>query len=148
MSEVKKTVTNVAEVFEESEQDEVSDKHAAGQVNKVVCRALFLSAQESVKTGKLGITILLVDGIDEKGQIKVSLEQKKMGNGSYTVSPVITTWFDPTKTASEVFEKMKSYLNKGGLCDVYAIVSGNGEFRRIHNFLSNEEYETYRKLVG
>lgn len=146
--ELEKVVTNAAEVSEASEQDEAVDEQSAGEQQKVVCRALFLSAQESTKTGKLGITIMLVDSIDQKGQVKVSLEQRKMGNGSYTVSPVISTWFDPKKTETDVFEKMKTFLNKGGLCDVYAVVSGNNEFRKIHNFLSTEELNLYRKLIG
>ena len=34
-------------------------------VNKVVSKALFLNAKES-KTGKLGITVMLIDGINAK----------------------------------------------------------------------------------
>lgn len=145
---LEQVIANVAEVTESTDQDEAIEEQSSGEQNRVVCRALFLSAQESAKTGKLGITILLVDSIDQKGQVKVSLEQRKMGNGSYTVSPVISTWFDPKKTETDVFEKMKAYLNKGGLCDVYAVVSGNNEFRKIHSFLTTEELNLYRKLIG
>lgn len=147
MADEKKVVTNVAEVSDVSEQDEAVDEQSSEQ-NKVVCRAIFLSAQESTKTGKLGMTILLAESVDQRGQVKVALEQRKMGNGSYTISPVISTWFDPKKTEPEIFEKMKGYLSRGGLCDVYAIVSGNGEFRKLHNFLSPAEYDMYKKLIG
>lgn len=146
MAEEKKVVTNAAEVSDESEQDEAVDEQSSEQ-NKVVCRALFLSAQESSK-GKLGITILLVDGVDQKGQVRVALDQKSVKGQNVTISPVISTWFDPKKTETDIFEKMKSYLNRGGLCDVYPIVSGSGEFRKIYNFLSTEEYNMYLKLIG
>lgn len=143
---LEQVVTNVAEVSESTEQDEAVEEQA-GEQNKVVCRALFLSAQES-KTGKLGITIMLYDGMNEKGQVRVSLEQKSVKGQNVTVSPVISTWFDPKKTETDIFDKMKGYLIKGGLADVYAIVSGSGEFRKIHNFLSAEEYNMYLKLIG
>ena len=145
---LKQVVTNVAEVSEASEQDEATEEQSSGEQNKVVCRALFLSAQESEKTGKLGITILLVDSINQKGQVRVSLEQKSVKGQNVTISPVISTWFDPKKTETDIFEKMRAYLNKGGLSDVYAIVSGSGEFRKLHNFLSSEEYNMYLKLIG
>lgn len=145
--ELKDVVTNAAEVSENEEQNE---EQSSGDLNKVVVKALFLSAQESAKTKKIGVTILFYDFIDEKGQVRVSMEQKSVKGQNVTVSPVISTWFDPdeTKTDPGVFATMKQYLNKGGLCDVYAVVSGNGEFRKIHNFLSNEEMAVYRKLVG
>ena len=148
MADEKKVVTNVAEVSEASEQDEAVDEQSTGEQNKVVCRALFLSAQESTKTGKLGITILLVDSIDQRGQVRVSLEQKSVKGQNVTISPVISTWFDPKKTDEDIFEKMKAYLKTGGLSDVYAVVSGSGEFRKIHSFLTTEEYNMYRKLIG
>lgn len=147
MADEKRVVTNVAEVSEASEQDEAVDEQSTGEQNKVVCRALFLSAQESQK-GKLGITIMLYDGMNEKGQVRVSLEQKSVKGQNVTISPVISTWFDPKKTDEDIFEKMKAYLDKGGLSDVYAIVSGSGEFRKIHNFLTTEEYNMYLKLIG
>ena len=145
MADEKKVVTNAAEVTEVEEDNEES---SSSEVNKVVCKSLFLSAQESNKTGKIGVTILLMEGMAENGQVKVNLEQKSVKGQNVTISPVISTWFDPKKTEPDVFEKMRSYLTKGGLCDVYAIVSGNGEFRKIHNFLSNDEYAMYRKLIG
>lgn len=142
MSEVKKEVTNVAEIDEVEQQENAA--------NKIVCKALFLSAQESAKTHKIGVSILLYDSMDEKGQVKVALEQKMAGKTSYTISPVICTWFDPDekKTDPAIFANVKKLLNKGGLCQVYAIISGNGDFRKIHNFLSDSEYETYKKLIG
>lgn len=144
---LEEVVTNKAEVSEVFEKDEAIEEQSSGEQNKVVCRALFLSAQES-KTGKLGITIMLYDGMNDKGQVKVSLEQKSVKGQNVTVSPVISTWFDKEKTDEDVFERMKLYLSKGGLCDVYAVVSGSGEFRKIHNFLTTEELNLYRKLIG
>ena len=122
----------------------------AREVNKVIVKTLFLSAQESKNTGKIGVTVLLYDSIDEKGQVRVALEQKVINKQQVTISPVMSVWFDPdpVKTDPEVFAKAKALLNKGGLSDLYAVVSGNGEFRKIHNFLSNSEFDTYRKLVG
>ena len=77
MADEKRVVTNVAEVSGASEQDEAVDEQSTGEQNKVVCRALFLSAQESQK-GKLGITIMLYDGMNEKGQVRVSLDRKSV----------------------------------------------------------------------
>lgn len=143
MSEKEKV--NTVAIDEMDDEQEVQDNSG----NKVVVRALFLSAQHSERSKKIGITILLFESMDEKGQVRVALDQRTAGKTSYTISPVITTWFDPDpkKTEPDVLEKMKAFLNKGGLCTVYAVVSGNGEFRRIHNFLSDAEYKMYMNLV-
>jgi len=111
-------------------------------VNKVVSKALFLNAKVS-KMGKLGITVMLIDGIDaETGQVEVTLEQKSIKGQNYTVSPVITAW---VKNPSE---DLKKFLSCGGLRDIVCIVSGVGEFRRIHKFLTKAEYDQYLALVG
>lgn len=141
------TEQNVVTKKEELEEEEETQQQGA-EVNKVVCKALFLSATES-KSHKIGVAVLLHDGINEKGQVRVSLESKKAGNTSYTLSPVIQTWFDPdrTKTDPEVYRQAKALLDGGGLKDVYPIVSGNGDFRKIHRFLTAQEYEMYLNLV-
>jgi hypothetical protein len=149
MEQVKEVVTK-AEEFDEVEEVEEQQEKA---VNKVVAKALFLSAQESAKSGKIGISILLYEGIDEAtGQVRVASEQKVVKGQPYTQSPVITTWVDPKKMKeqgkSKEFTKMQSFLKKQGLTDVYAIISGNGEFRKIHKFLTEAEYESYMALVG
>ena len=119
-------------------------------VNKVVVKTLFLSAQESKTTHKIGVTVLLYDSMDEKGQVRVPMDQKLVKGQQTTVSPVITVWFDPdpAKTDKEVFDKAKALLNAGGLKNLYVVISGSGEFRKIHNFLSNDEFELYQKIVG
>ena len=60
------------------------------------------------------------------------------------MSPVISTWID----SKDITPMLESFLKKDGLTDVYAIVSGNGDFRKIHKFLTKEEYENYLALVG
>lgn len=137
MAEVK----NVA-VEEETEAQEQRN------VEKIVARSLFLSAIES-KTGKIGVTVMLVDDIDKvNGQVKVTLEQKKAKTQSYTVSPVFCTWFDPATTDERVFEEMKALTRSGGLKDLYIVMSGDGDFRKIHKVLTLQELDLYRKLVG
>lgn len=129
---------------------EQEQEMAPTAVNKVVVPSLFLSAQESKNTHKIGVTVLLYDSMDDKGQVRVSMDQKSVKGQNVTVSPVISAWFDPdpTKTDPEVFEKAKELLTRGGLSDLYVVISGNGEFRKIHNFLSKSEFEMYLKLVG
>lgn len=145
MTDQEKVVTKKAELEEEDEEEEQA---GGNEVNKVVCKALFLSATET-KTGKIGVAVLLHDGIMERGQVRVTLESKKAGKTSYILSPVIQTWFDndPKKTDPELYKQAKNMLSFGGLRDVFPIVSGNGEFRRIYRFLSKEEYEMYLNLV-
>ncbi len=142
-------VTKNTEVLEEEVVDEQQEK----AVNKVVAKALFLSAQKSAKSGKIGISILLYESIEEAtGQVRVASEQKALKGQTYTQSPVITTWIDPEKMLEQGKKKelsqMQSFLKTKGLTDVYAIVSGNGEFRKIHKFLTQAEYENYLDLVG
>ena len=137
--------TNEAVVIEDEAQE-----MAPTAVNKVIVKSLFLSAQESKNTHKIGVTVLLYDTIDEKGQVRVSMDQKSVKGQNVTVSPVISAWFDPDpeKTDPEVFAKVKELLTRGGLSDLYVVISGNGEFRKIHNFLSKSEFDMYLKLVG
>lgn len=142
-------MTEVVTKKEELEEEDEEQEQAAGnEVNKIVCRALFLSATET-KNGKIGVAVLLHDCIGEHGQVRVTLETKKAGKSSYTLSPVIQTWFDsdPTKTDPAVYRQAKQLLESGGLKDVYPIVSGNADFRRIHRFLSKQEYDMYLDLV-
>ena len=79
----------------------------------------------------------------------MTLETKKAGKSSYTLSPVIQTWFDPdpTKTDPAVYKQAKQLVQAGGLKDVYPIVSGNADFRRIYRFLTKQEYDMYLDLV-
>ena len=129
----------------QTEVNEEVQEQQDRSVNKVVAKALFLSAQKSEKSGKLGITILLYESIDEATrQVKVALDQKTIKGQSYTLSPVISTWID----SKDITPMLESFLKKDGLTDVYAIVSGNGDFRKIHKFLTKEEYENYLALVG
>lgn len=66
--------------------EEEAEVQVERNVEKIVARSLFLSAIES-KTGKIGVTVMLVDDIDKvNGQVKVTLEQKKAKTQSYTVS--------------------------------------------------------------
>lgn len=133
-------VTNLA-----VDEEEVVEQR---NVEKIVARALFLSAIES-KTGKIGVTVLLVDDVDKtNGQVKVTLEQKKAKTQSYTVSPVICSWFDPANTDEGIFIEMKALTKSGGLKDIYIVMSGDGDFRKIHKVLSKQELDLYRKLVG
>ncbi len=138
---------NVVTKREELEEEE-EETQQQGEVNKVVCKALFLSASKSSK-GSIGVAVLLHDGIDEKGQVRVSLEQKNSGKTNYTLSPVIQTWFsmDPKKTDPAVYKQAEEFLTRGGLSDIYPIISGVGDFRKIHRFLSRQEYEMYLNLV-
>ena len=125
--------------------EEIAEEQQEKAVNKVVAKALFLSAQQSAKSGKLGITILLYEGIDEATrQVKVALDQKTIKRQSYTLSPVISTWIDREK----ITPMLQSFLKKEGLTDVYAIISGNGDFRKIHKFLTKQEYDNYLSLIG
>ena len=127
------------------EENEIVEQR---NVEKIVARCLFLSALES-KTGKIGVTVMLVDDMDlTTGQVKVALEQKKAKTQSYTVSPVFCTWFDPANTDKQIFEEMKALTKSGGLKDLYIVMSGDGEFRKIHKVLSRQELELYRRLVG
>ncbi len=142
------TENNIVTKKEELESED-EEQAANNEVNKVVCKALFLNASKSSKSGSIGITILLYDGFDEKGQVRVSLEQKKSGNVNYTISPVIQAWFstDPKKTDPAVYKQAETFLNYGGLSDIYPIISGSGDFRRIHRFLSKQQYDMYLDLV-
>ena len=126
------------------EDDEVQQQRV---VEKIVARTLFLNAMES-KTGKIGVTVMLVDDMEPTGQAKVTLEQKKAGKQTYTVSPVFCTWFDPATTDEQIFAEMKALTKSGGLKDLYIVMSGDGEFRRIHKVLSKQELDLYRQLVG
>lgn len=146
MTNQEKVVTKKAELEEEDEEEQ--EQVGNNEVNKVVCRALFLSATET-KNGKIGVAVLLYDSMAENGQVRVTLESKKAGKTTYTMSPVIQTWFDndPKKTDPEVYKQAKRMLAFGGLRDVFPIVSGNGDFRRIHRFLSKDEYDMYLNLV-
>ena len=111
------------------EENEIQEQR---NVEKIVARCLFLSAMES-KTGKVGVTVMLVDDMDlTTGQVKVTLEQKKAKTQSYTVSPVICTWFDPANTDEQIFKEMQALTKSGGLKDLYIVMSGDGEFRKIH----------------
>lgn len=142
------TEQNVAKKEELEEDEDEQEQAVNSEVNKIVCKALFLSASET-KTGKIGVAVLLHDGINEKGQVRVTLETKKAGKSNYTLSPVIQTWFDPdpTKTDPLVYKQAKEFVNSGGLKDVFPIVSGNADFRRIHRFLTKQEYDMYLNLV-
>lgn len=142
----KENVVTKKEEVEELEEDEAQQQ--GGEVNKVVCKGLFLSATKSSK-GSIGVAILLHDGIDEKGQVRVTLEAKKSGNVNYTLSPVIQTWFssDAKKTDPAVYKQAEELLTRGGLSDIYPIVSGVGDFRKIHRFLSKQDYEMYLNLI-
>lgn len=138
----------MAENVKNTVAEEENEIEQQRNVEKVVARCLFLSAMES-KTNKIGVTVMLVDDMDlTTGQVKVTLEQKKAGKQSYTVSPVICTWFDPSNTDEQIFAEMKALTKAGGLKDLYIVMSGDGEFRRIHKVLSRQELELYRKLVG
>lgn len=141
MEQVKGAATNMEEVDEVEEVEEQQEK----AVNKVVAKALFMSAQQSKDKSKLGITILLYEGIDDATkQVKIALDQKTVKGQSYTVSPVISRWFKK----EEITPDLIKFLDKEGLSEVYAIISGNGEFRKIHKFLTVKEYESYMALVG
>lgn len=137
----------MAEVKNVAVEEEVEAQQERN-VEKIVARSLFLSAIES-KTGKVGVTVMLVDDIDKvNGQVKVTLEQKKAKTQSYTVSPVFCTWFDPETTDKRVFAEMQALTKSGGLKDLYIVMSGDGDFRKIHKVLSLDELDLYRKLVG
>lgn len=133
------SMQDTAQAVVDTEEAEETSERA---VNKVVSKALFLNAKES-KTGKLGITVMLIDGVNPKnGQIEVTLEQRSVKGQNYTVSPVVTVWIN------EPSEDLKKFLNYGGCRDIVCIVSGSGEFRRIHKFLTKSEYEQYLALVS
>lgn len=137
MQSMTDTAQNTVAAVEE-DVEEVSER----AVNKVVTKALFLNAKES-KSGKLGITVMLIDGINAKtGQVDVVLEQKSIKGQKYTVSPVISTWIEhPT-------DEEKKFLDFGGLKEIACVISGSGEFRRIHKFLTRQKYEEYLDFIS
>lgn len=128
-----------------TEVEEETEEQQATAVNKVVAKALFLSAQKSSKSGKLGITVLLYEGIDEETkQIRVALDQRSVKGQTYTLSPVVSVWFKP----EEITPQIAKMVGMKGLSEIYVIISGNGEFRKIHKFLSEKDYQAYLALVG
>lgn len=141
MEKKTQSMTDIAQNTVAAVEEDVEETSERA-VNKVVTKALFLSAKES-KSGKLGITVMLIDGINAKtGQVELTLEQKSMKGQNYIVSPVITTWIDNPSA------DVKKFLDCGGLRDIACVVSGSGEFRKIHKFLTKQEYEQYLAFIG